>query len=128
MHALDPLEADVRRRRRAGDEDDRPALPRARLEAGDQLRHRLDDLVGPHDADVEVGHEADRPAPLPRAAVERDRARVGAGGGAGRQRPVERVELGRAQVVVLDQLDARGTKGRRQVWRDDDARRSLRTK
>ena len=34
-----------RRRRRAGDEDDRPALPGARLERGDELRHRLDDLI-----------------------------------------------------------------------------------
>ena len=47
VDALDAVQLDVARRRRAGDEHDRPALARARLERRDQLGHRLDDRVGP---------------------------------------------------------------------------------
>ena len=47
MDALDTVQLDVARRRGAGDEHDRAALARARLEGGDQLGHRLDDRRRP---------------------------------------------------------------------------------
>ena len=63
----------------------------------DQLRHGLDDLVGAYDADVEIRDERDRAASLPRAAVERDRARLGARCRAGRERAVQRRRARRRQ-------------------------------
>ena len=59
----------------------------------------------PDDADVQVGDEAQRSAALAGAAVEGDRARLGAAGRAGRQRTVERVELARGERLVLDELE-----------------------
>ena len=94
VHALDPLELDVARRRRAGDEDDRPPVARDRLEAREELGHRLDDLVAPattHTCRSGTSVSALRPSPGP--PVEGDRAGVRARDGARRERAVERVEL-----------------------------------
>ena len=107
VDALDAGQLDVARCGRARDEDDRPALPRARLERCDQLRHRLDDRLGTNDADMQVGDEAQCPAALAGTAVESDRARLGASGGTGRHGPVERVEIAGAEGGVFDELDTR---------------------
>src|SRR3954452_23726843 len=58
VDALDPLQLDVRCRRRARDERQRAALEAA--EHGERLRHRLDDLTPADDADVQVGDERER--------------------------------------------------------------------
>ena len=72
------------------------------------LAIRLVLCAGFADAQVVVGHQRERPAPLPRAAVEHDRAGLrdrerGSGQGA-----VETVELMRRQAGVDDQLHALG--------------------
>ena len=56
-----------------GDEDERTPLGCGILEAAYELRHGLDDLVLPHDADVEIRKQRQRASPLPRSAVECDR-------------------------------------------------------
>ena len=65
------------------------------LEAADELGHGLDDLALPHDADVQVGQQRQRPPTLARPAVEGERARRGARQRAGRQGAVQPVELPR---------------------------------
>ncbi len=59
VHALDPVQLDVAGRRRAADPGQRAGAGRA---GGSGLGHGLHDLVGPHDADVPVGHQASAPA------------------------------------------------------------------
>ena len=61
------LQLDVAGRRRAADPGQRPV----RVEPGDRLGHGLDDLVGPDDAEVVVGHERDHPRPWSGDGVER---------------------------------------------------------
>src|SRR3954449_11254704 len=57
VDALNALELDVRGRRGAGDEGDRPA----RIQRFQRLGHRGDDLLGADEADMAVGHERERP-------------------------------------------------------------------
>ena len=98
VDALDSLRARCRtsptgpRRGRAG-------APRSRrsLEPAHELGHGLDDLVLPHDADVEIRKQRQRASPLPRPAVECDRPGDRAGRGARRERAVELVELAAAK-------------------------------
>ena len=121
MNSLDALETDVGGRRRTGDEDQRLSGARGRLEALEELRHRLDHLIPCHDADVEVGDERDRAPALTRPAVERDRSGIRTGNGARRDRGVQGIELRRRQPVILDESDARRAKRGREIGRDDDA-------
>ena len=60
-----------------------------------------DDPVRRHDADVEVGQQAERPSALGGAAVEDDRAGLGDGDRAVRDDPVDRVEVGPGQRRVV---------------------------
>ena len=78
--------------------------------------------VGADHADVEVGNEAERATSLTGTPVERDRARLGAAGGAGRERAVERVELARVERRVLDELEPGRSQARLEVGGDTDAR------
>ena len=85
VHALDPVELDVRGGRRPGDERERPARALTDvLELLDGLRHEPHDLILADDADMKVRHERQRPPALPRAAVENERADLGDGDGAAR--------------------------------------------
>ena len=72
VNALDPLQLDVARGRRAAD----PRQRAARLEPRQRLRDAADDLFGADDTDVEVGKQAERPAALIGSGVEDDRAGV----------------------------------------------------
>ena len=69
---------------------------RPRLDARERLGQQLDDLRLADDADVEVGHERERAAPLLRAAGEDDRAGLGDRGRAAGECAVDAVELVRA--------------------------------
>ena len=73
-------------------------------DVGDDLR-RLDD------ADVAVGDEGDRPAALPGAVVENDRAGLGDAEAGSGDDGVERVEVGGGQTVALSGLST----GRRRI-------------
>jgi hypothetical protein len=99
VDALDPVELDVGRRRRAGDERDRPALAGDAL---DRLGDELDDLRRLDDADVEVGDERQRAPALLRRGGEDDRAGLGDRDRAAGDDAVERVELPRPEAVVDD--------------------------
>ena len=103
----------------------RPSLA-ARLEAAHELGNGLDDLLFPHDADVEIGQQRQRTSPLPRPAVEGDRPGDRAGGGARCERAVELVELLRRKRVVLDELHAGRAQPLVEVLRDPDPPRALR--
>ena len=96
------------------------------LEAAYELGNGLDDLVLPHDAEVEIRQQRQRASPLPRPAVQCDRAGDRAGRGARRERAVELVELLRRKRVVLDELHAGRTQPRVEVRRDPDPPRALR--
>ena len=65
LDALDPVELDVAGGRRTAD----PGVRTPRVEQGQRVRDVRHDLVGPHDADVQVGDERDRPATLTRSVV-----------------------------------------------------------
>ena len=95
----------------------------ARLERRDQLRHGLDDRFGANHADVQVGDEAESSPALPGAAVEGDRARLGARRGTGRDGAVESVEIAGAEIVVLDEFDAGRPELTVEIHGDPDAAR-----
>src|SRR5215210_7942776 len=105
MHALDTIELDVRRRRRARHERDRTPRPHRTLELSHGLRYESDDLVLPHDADVKVRNERERAAPLPGPAVEDEGACLGDRDSAGGEGAVERVELLQRELLILDELE-----------------------
>ena len=70
---------------------------RSGVERGEQLGDGVHDLVGAHDADVDVGHEGEGAAALVGRAVEGDGAGLGAGGGAAGDDGGEAVQLGRGE-------------------------------
>ena len=81
---------------------------RVGVEASQGLRDAADDLIRPHDADVQVGQEAEHASALVGAAVEDDRAGLGDRDRTAGDRAVEAIELGvRERRVVADPLDAR---------------------
>jgi hypothetical protein len=78
VHALDAVEFDVRGCRRAGDESYGPSLGLYRVfEFGEGFGDEAYDLVLPHDAQVVVGQEGERPAALGSPGVEDDGAGLG---------------------------------------------------
>ncbi len=73
MDALDARELDVGGRRRPRGERKRP--PRRRKPVGqpaERRRDAVDDLFAFDDAEVDVGHERERAAPLARVAVQHE--------------------------------------------------------
>src|SRR5215203_4880963 len=94
VHALDPVELDVRGRRRTGDKGDGPALALDRsLQADEGLGDEAHYLPLAHDAQMVVGQERERPAALRPAGIEHDGARLGYAERAARQHAVALVEL-----------------------------------
>jgi hypothetical protein len=79
VDAFNAVEFDVARRGRAANERDRAP----RITPGKHFWHRLDDLIGAHDAHVYVGHERDGAPALVRRGVEHDRPSLGARDNAG---------------------------------------------
>ena len=93
MNALDAIQLDVRRGRRARHERERATRPHRVLERPDGLRHEPHHLILTHDADVKVRHERERAPPLCCTAVEHEGAGLRDGDGAAREGAVELVEL-----------------------------------
>jgi hypothetical protein len=122
VHALDAIELDVARGARPGDKGEWPA---GALQGADRVGHRGDDLAALDDADVEVGHQGQRPAARTLAAVEDDRAGLGDGQRAAGDGAVERVEIARGEAAVLHQLEQRGAPRVGQADRDAEAARSV---
>ena len=77
-------------------------------ERGHGVGHRRHDRAGLDDAQVQVGHERQRPPAGARAAVEHDRAGLGDRQRAAGEHAVEPVEVARRERRVVDhELDAR---------------------
>src|SRR5215211_119072 len=94
VHALDPIQLDIRGRRRAGDEGDRAPLVLYRLfELGGSFEDQAHDLILPDHAQVVVGQQRQRPAALSPPGVEDDGAGLGYAQGAPCQHAVALVEF-----------------------------------
>src|SRR5215211_8277014 len=94
VHALDPVELDIRSCRGAGDEGDRaPFVLYCLFELLEGLGYQAHDLVLPYDAQVVVGQERQRPAALSPPGVENDGAGLGYPQGAACQHAVALVEF-----------------------------------
>src|SRR5205823_3071939 len=102
VDALDSLELDVGGRRRPRDERQRPSLEPS--EGGERLRHRLHDLVGADDADMEVWDERQRAPALRRPTCEDERPGFRNRDGAPGEDTVESVEVVRTEAVILDHV------------------------
>ncbi len=108
VDSFDSFELDVASRARAGDPGER--LRRADL--GSHPSHRfgdvVDDLIGPDDAHVQVGHQRQRPAALIGAMVEHDRAGCGDADRRRRDHGLDLVEFRVGQLVVTHLADLCG--------------------
>ena len=108
VNALDAAQLDVRGRRRAGDQRDRPTLGSDQFSGTPKpLGYELDDLRSVDDADMEIGDQRQRAAAA-RLGVggEDDRARLGDCSGAACDGAIERVEAGGVECRVRQQLKA----------------------
>jgi|JI9StandDraft_1071089.scaffolds.fasta_scaffold90093_2 hypothetical protein len=77
VDAFDPAQLDVAGRAGTADPRQRPAGAHRLGQPGNGLRHVTDHLIGPHETDVQVGNQAERPPPLPRPVIEHDRPGLG---------------------------------------------------
>jgi hypothetical protein len=119
VHALDPDQLDVAGRRRTRDQRVRPR----RIEPGEPVGQVGRDLIGPHDHQVEVRHQGERPAALTWPVIQDDGPGLGDRDRAAGDDPGHPVEFGRGQRRgILGQLDPgpRGQPFRRDPGRHHD--------
>ena len=90
VHTLDPVELDVTRRGWAAD----PGQRTARIQHRERLRHVAGDLVGAHDADVDIGEQREHAASLTRSGVQHDGPGLGDRRGTAGDHGVDGVKLG----------------------------------